>query len=73
MMKTFNCYCVGYSENFVLKNLQDISEMANGKLYKIENEQRIDYVHVADEETIIKTIMEIGMNADLVEISLKKR
>ena len=55
----------------MLKTLQDISEFANnGKLYKIENEMRIVYVHETDKNSIIQTIINNGSHADLVEISL---
>ena len=72
-MKTFNCFCVGYSKNFVLQSLIEISMIANGKTYKFEDDRRIDYVHQANKNSLVHTIMEIGETVSMEEVALRKQ
>ena len=71
-LKSFDCFCVGYSKHFVRSALDDIAKAANmGKTEKHAAGKRIEYVHEADSGNLVKTIMEIGNTVNLYTADLK--
>ena len=60
-MKSFDCFCIGYSAHYCHATLKKIAEVANlGLLEKFSDYQRIDYLQEADENNLPKIFGEIG-------------
>ena len=72
-MKSFHCFCIGYSAGFSLEELNKVATIANGKTYRFFDDARIDYVSQADRNNVVQEICMLGRIFELESDGLKRK